>query len=164
MSEKTWKINYQIRNRIVSVIDENGKKIGSMILDNAVNLAQSKGMDLVQVSEDSSNDVVCKIADFGRMKYQFGKNKKSNHSLKKKEILISMNISDHDLNTKLNKVREFIDKKYEILFGIKFKNYKDKNNQDFARQKINDCLSLMGVDCSNLKFMTAQDKIFVVFR
>lgn len=164
MSEKTWKVNYQIRSRFVSVIDENGKRIGNMILDNAVQLAQSKNLDLVQVSDETASEVICKISDFGKMKYQLGKTRKNNHVIKKKEILISMNIAENDLATKLNKIKEFLSKKYEIMFGIKYKNHKDKNNQSLAKEKIIECLGLLNVDCSNLKFMYAQDKIFVIFR
>jgi len=166
MSEKIWKINNQIRNRFVFVIDDDGRKIGSMIIDSAIDYARNKGMDLVQVSEDSSSEVVCRVADYGKMKYQSQKNKKSGNtsSFKKKEMFISMTISDHDLETKLNKVREFMSKKYEITFGIKFRSFKERNSTEQARQKIIKSLDSLGVSQDGLKYNVTHERISVVFR
>jgi translation initiation factor IF-3 len=166
MSEKIWKVNNQIRSRFVCVIDDDGRKIGSMILDSAISYARNKGMDLIQVSEDSSSEVVCKIADYGKMKYQSQKNKKSNTSasLKTKEIFISMTISDHDLNVKLNKIREFMDKKHNVIFGVKLRSYKERNSLDKARQKMTECLNHLGVSQEELKYHISHDRISVIFR
>jgi translation initiation factor IF-3 len=165
MSEKIWKINNQIRSRFVCVIDEDGRKIGSMITDSAIDYARNKGMDLVQVSEDSSSEVVCRVADYGKMKYQSQKNKKSGStSSKKKEMFISMTISDHDLEIKLNKVRKFISKKYEITFGVKFRSFKERKSTEKARQKIIKSLNYLGVSQDGLKYNITQDRISVVFR
>jgi translation initiation factor IF-3 len=160
MSEKIWKVNNQIRSRFVFVIDDDGRKIGSMIIDSAIDYARNKGMDLVQVSEDSSSEVVCRVADYGKMKYQSQKNKKSGST----SSFISMTISDHDLETKLNKVREFMSKKYEITFGIKFRSFKERNSTEQARQKIIKSLDSLGVSQDGLKYSVTHERISVVFR
>jgi translation initiation factor IF-3 len=109
---------------------------------------------------------VCKIADYGKMKYQSQKNKKSNTSasLKTKEIFISMTISDHDLNVKLNKIREFMDKKHNVIFGVKLRSYKERNSLDKARQKMTECLNHLGVSQEELKYHISHDRISVIFR
>lgn len=166
MSDKTWKVNNQIRSRFVCVIDSDGRKIGSMIIDSAIEYARKKGMDLIQVSEDSSSEVVCRVADYGKMKYQSQKNKKSSgaSSNKTKEMFVSMTISDHDLGVKLNKVREFLGKKHAVIFGVKFRSYKERKGVPQAKQKIIKCLDSLGISEDDLKYHVSQDKISVLLR
>lgn len=163
-SEKNWKVNGHIKSRFVSVIDENSKKIGVMLIDSAISLARSKELDLVQVSEDNSEEVICKIVDFGRMRYSLQKNKINSQTHKRKEVFISLYIGDHDLNTKLNKIREFISKKYDIVFGIKFKNHKERHYTTLAKDKITKNLDSLGVSTEGIVFHSHKDKIFVNFK
>jgi len=164
MSEKNWKVNGLIRSRFVSVIDENSKKIGVMLTEAAITLAKSKDLDLVQVSEDGSEEIICKIVDFGRMKFQLQKNNTNKHTHKRKEIFISLYIGEHDLNTKINKVKEFIDKKYDIVFGIKFKNFKERHFMNVAKDKIIKSLDALGVTTDGIVFHTHKNKVFVNFK
>ena len=65
------------------LIGSNGEKIGLLAIDEALDEAQKKSLDLVQVSSDAQ-PVVCKLLDFGkfqfeRKKHRRNKNQKSNH-------------------------------------------------------------------------------------
>ena len=76
-------INEQIRFREVQVIDETGNKLGKLKIDEALNIALDKNMDLVLVSANSENPV-CKIMNYG--KYKFEQAKKEKESKKKQKV------------------------------------------------------------------------------
>lgn len=69
MATKDLRINRQIRAREVFVIDADGNQKGIMSVYDAVMLAESAGLDLVEVSPNA-NPPVCKILDFGKYRYE----------------------------------------------------------------------------------------------
>ena len=68
------RINEEITAPRVLLIDDSGEKRGVMTTDEAIQLAQSAGLDLVEVSP-TTQPPVCKILDFGKFKYQQQKKK-----------------------------------------------------------------------------------------
>ncbi|MBM3191702.1 MAG: translation initiation factor IF-3 [Chlamydiae bacterium] len=106
------KINRQIRAPKVRVIDSDGEQLGVLNLSEALAAAEEVGLDLVEVSP-TAVPPVCKIVDYGKLRYQQTKkekeSKKSQHQAKLKEIKLKPNIDEHDLRVKLKKAREFID-------------------------------------------------------
>lgn len=113
------KINYQISNKKVMLVNENGQREGIIDRDAAINRAKSLDLDLVQFSND--NPPICKIIDYGKFKYQQSKKEKKNHSnaVIIKEMRIGHNISEHDLLFKNKIVNEFLDKKYKVKYVLK---------------------------------------------
>jgi len=98
----------------VLVIDEQGKKVGIMLTRDAVRLAEERGLDLVEVGE-SANPPVAKLMDYGKFLYQ--KHKQEKEARKKsagqkpiKEMKIGVKTEEHDLQTKLRHIREFLEK------------------------------------------------------
>ena len=77
----------------------------------ANNLAQKKNLDLVKISPNSTPPV-CKIMDYGKYKFETAKKekeaKKNQQISQLKEILLSMTIETHDLNTKAKHARKFL--------------------------------------------------------
>ena len=71
--------NKQIRAREVRVIGADGKQVGILPLQDALDAAQSVGLDLVEISPNAQPPV-CKIVDFGKYMYDEGKKSKSNKS------------------------------------------------------------------------------------
>ncbi len=69
MATKDLRINRQIRAREVFVIDAEGNQRGIMSSFDAMALAESVGLDLVEVSPNA-NPPVCKILDFGKYRYE----------------------------------------------------------------------------------------------
>ena len=157
-----YPVNFHIRASFVHLIDESGRSCGSVHIDDALRRARDAGLDLVQVSMDS-NKPTCKIMDFGRFKYELSKQKHSS-AHKTKELFITAHIGKHDLDTKVNKLKEFISKKYSVLFGVKFKNKKQKSNVEPLKQMIVQCLSNAGVNADNIEFQYAPDKITVFIK
>ena len=96
------------------VIDEEGRKVGIMLSKDAIMLAEERGLDLVEVGE-GADPPVCKVMDYGKFLYQ--KHKQEKEAKKKsagqrpiKEIKIGIKTEDHDLQTKLRHIREFLER------------------------------------------------------
>jgi len=117
-------LNDQINFDSVRVIDDEGNQKGIMSSREARLAALAKGLDLVLVAPNASPPV-CKIIDWGR--FLFESKKKSKASKVKqsvvdtKEIQLRPTIDTHDLETKLNQVRKFIEKGKHVRFVMKFK-------------------------------------------
>lgn len=155
--------NNQIRSNFVHLIDNNGVSHGVVNTHDAIDMAKKMDLDLVQVSSEDSSRPICKIMNFGKFKYEMSKVKQSS-SHKTKELFISIHIGEHDLKTKLNKLKEFLDKKYSVIFGIKFKNYKEKRNPDLVKDQIRSLLNSIDCKFSEEDFQVSSDKISIYIR
>ena len=85
------------------LIDEAGEQMGIVSFDEAMELARSAGLDLVEVASNAEPPV-CKIMDYGKLKYDQKKkdqeSKKKQHIIRVKEVRFRPRISDHDLGIK----------------------------------------------------------------
>ena len=94
------------------LIDENGQKLGEIDIDKALNEAEKKKIDLVQVSPSNSVPVVCKLMDYGKHIFAKKKNISSSNSKSKKstikEIKFRPSTDVGDYNIKLRKIKSFI--------------------------------------------------------
>lgn len=106
---------------LVKVIDTTGQFIGEMYLDEALSLAYGKDEDLVQISHEKIP--VCKICNYSKYKYELGKKnkEKSNKPTQLKVLKISLNIGENDLNQKIKKCNDFLDKSYDVQIVLRFK-------------------------------------------
>ncbi len=97
------RINDQIRIRQVRVIDDEGAQLGVMPTENALALARQKGLDLIEVSP-TAVPPVCRISDYGRLKYEQSKKDKDARKKQKnwelKEVKLRPKIETHDYETK----------------------------------------------------------------
>mgnify|MGYP002361334512 CR=1 FL=1 len=104
--------NHQIRGDTLRVIDEEGALIGVMSKQEALRIAEEQKKDLVEVSAQASPPVV-KLIEFGKFKYQQEKKdraaKKTSHVAEVKQVRISLKIGQHDLDTKLKKMKGFLE-------------------------------------------------------
>jgi len=102
------RVNERIRVPEVRVIDEKGENLGVLATDKAIAIAKERTLDLVEVAPQASPPV-CKIVDFGKYYYQQEKReRKQQHRSKLKEIKFTIKIGEHDFQTKLSRVREFL--------------------------------------------------------
>jgi translation initiation factor IF-3 len=89
--------------------------------DEAIAIAKEKGLDLVEVAP-LAKPVVCKIVDYGKYHYQQEKSeRKTKHRSKLKEIKFTIKIGEHDFQTKMNRVREFLGKGDVVRVSIFFR-------------------------------------------
>lgn len=121
---KQPEVNDQIRDSKVRVISNDGEQVGIMSAKEAVDLAFSRGFDLIKVAPQAEPPV-CKMMDYGKYKYEQAKKakrvKKNSNTVKLKETRLSLKIEDHDLNTKARKARGFLDNGNKVKVALKFK-------------------------------------------
>ncbi len=89
--------------------------------DEAIAIAKEKGLDLVEVAP-LAKPVVCKIVDYGKYHYQQEKSERKNkHRSKLKEVKFTIKIGEHDFQTKMNRVRQFLGKGDVVRVSIFFR-------------------------------------------
>src|SRR5262249_34412737 len=98
------RVNEEIRNREVQLIDQTGHNHGTVDTRFALEKAQEAGLDLVEIAPNSVPPV-CKILDFGKYKYQAQKKaaeaRKKQKVVEVKEIKLRPMIDDHDYDVKM---------------------------------------------------------------
>jgi translation initiation factor IF-3 len=108
----------------VRVIDENGENLGVMYTREAMEQANEAGLDLVEVSPNA-DPPVAKFLDVGKFKYEAQKKanlaRKSQKTQEIKEIKMRPNIDDHDYDTKMKKINEFIDDGDKVKVTLRFR-------------------------------------------
>ncbi len=117
-------INEQIRDREVRLIGENGELIGIMSAKEAYKLAQEAELDLVKIAP-TAKPPVCKIIDYGKYKYELARKEKEAKKKQKvieiKEVRLSPNIEDNDLNTKVSAAKKFLEKGNKVKVTLRFR-------------------------------------------
>lgn len=140
--EPQYRRNGKIRAREVRVIDEHKEQVGVLPLVEALRLAQSKGLDLIEIAP-TATPPVCRIVDYGKFKYEEAKKEKDAHRSaagKMKEIQLSAVIDPHDLATKLNHAIEFLCDDMKVRLKLRFKG-RQKAHKEFGFQVINQFVS-----------------------
>jgi translation initiation factor IF-3 len=123
-SKKPIRGNQVIRAHQVRLIDENGVALGIVLLREAQELAQQRGLDLIEVAPDASPPV-CKIADYGRLRYAEQKKKTEMRKKQKitllKEIQLRPNIQEHDYRVKLAHAIGFLQNRDKVKLTLQFR-------------------------------------------
>jgi translation initiation factor IF-3 len=110
--------------REVRLIDSDGTQLGVVDLAKARDVAESRGLDLVEVSP-TAKPPVCKILDFGKYRFEQSKRIKESRKTQKvvivKEIRLRPKIEEHDYNTKLRQTIGFLKKGYKVKVSVRFR-------------------------------------------
>lgn len=108
----------------VRVIDDEGENLGVMFTQEAIEQAYEVGLDLVEVSPNA-DPPVCKFLDIGKFKYEAQKKaniaRKTQKTQELKEIKMRPNIDDHDYETKMKKVHDFIGDGDKVKITLRFR-------------------------------------------
>jgi len=127
------RINERIRVPQVRVIGDDGEQIGVLTVREALAMAQSKALDLVEVSP-TARPPVCRIMDYGKFKYDQNrrarKAKKKQHVTQLKEIKMRPKIEGHDYGFKMDHAREFLKERDKVKFTVTFR------GREMAHQEI----------------------------
>ena len=119
-----WRTDYSIRATTLRVVGSDGKLIGEMSKDEAIQKAKKEGLSLVEIAPNA-NPPVAKIVDFGKFKYQEEKKARSQSKGAKggevKEIRFSPFIAENDFNTRLARIKEFLVEKNKVKVVVVFK-------------------------------------------
>ena len=117
------KDNQRIRALEVQVISIDGKNLGTLKTQEAINIAKQEGLDLIEISPNA-NPPVCKIIDIGKYKYDL--QKKANKAKKKQKIISLKEIKlrpvteIHDYNFKIKNAQRFLEKGDKVKFTVRF--------------------------------------------
>lgn len=142
--KKTFvRINYSIRVPRVRLIKDD-VNVGVVNTSEALRQAQEAGLDLVEVAPQA-NPPVCQIMDFGKYKFDRSKREKDakQSKQKEKEVCFRYVIDQHDLQTKANQIKEFLEKGYKVRVTVKFKR-REKAHKEQGFVAIKKCLELVG--------------------
>ncbi|RAL25423.1 translation initiation factor IF-3 [Lujinxingia litoralis] len=124
MADKEPKINRRIRAPEVRVIDPDGEQLGLMSSDEALEKAESFGLDLVEVAPQARPPVV-RIMDYGKFKYQQKKRsaeaRKKSSRVELKEVKFRPKTDEHDFQTKLRRARRFLEENNKVKLTVMFR-------------------------------------------
>ena len=129
--------NGKIRAREIRVLDEDKKPLGVMLLSDALRLAASKGLDLIEIAA-SANPPVCRIVDYGKFRYEEAKREAQSkqHGNKLKELQLSAVIDPHDFKVKLAHAIDFLCDDIKVRVKLRFKG-RQKAHKEFGFEVVN---------------------------
>jgi translation initiation factor IF-3 len=118
---KEHRINYQIESSYIDLVLPDGEVKREVEFEKAMEIAEELELELMEVVPSKNGKLpICKILDYGKLKYRENKKKKP-HKQVTKEIRFRYSISDHDLEIREKKIKNFIDKKYVVHYTIELR-------------------------------------------
>lgn len=133
-----YRANERIRVPEVRVIDDEGKPLGILATEKAIELARSKEMDLVEVSP-KAEPPVCKILDYGQFKYQkekeARKQKAQAKEIEMKVIRLSVRIGTHDREVRQKQAMKFLERGDKVKIELPMRG-REKAHKEVAEEVI----------------------------
>jgi translation initiation factor IF-3 len=121
------------------VLDETKQQLGVMSLNEALRLAMSKGLDLVEIAPNAT-PAVCRIVDYGKFMYEEAKKNKDSHghqsASKMKELQLSPMIDPHDFSIKLGHAIDFLCEDMKVRVKLRFRG-RQKAHTEFGFAVVN---------------------------
>jgi translation initiation factor IF-3 len=109
-------------------------------------MAREAGLDLVEVA-DRERPPVCKIMDYGKFKYaQSKKAHQKTHQQKLKEIRVRPKTGDHDIQTKINQARQFLEHNDKVQVNVLFRG-REMQHIEEGQRVMNQVLEALANDC-----------------
>lgn len=148
MIHTTIRVNNRIRVPQVRCISDTGEQIGILATGEALKLALAQNLDLVEISPNA-NPPVCRIMNFGKFRYEESRRDKEArkhqiHSMLK-ELKFHANVEDHDYNTKVNHIREFLKKGHRVKASLLFRGRENEHREmgyNLFNRLIKDCADI----------------------
>lgn len=143
-------VNEEIREKEIRLIDSDGTQLGIMPTKKALEIAESKQLDLVLIAPQAKPPV-CKIMDYGKFIYEQQKKEKEAKKKQKvinvKEIRITPNIDEHDLNVKAKNAEKFLKDGDKVKVTVKFRGREAEHSHlgEEVLKRFADKLSEVGV-------------------
>ncbi|HXA96100.1 MAG TPA: translation initiation factor IF-3 [Candidatus Dormibacteraeota bacterium] len=124
MQSKDIRINEGIRVREVRVVSAEGEQLGILPIQQALDLARQRDMDLVEVAAEAQPPV-CRIMDFGKYKYMQARRqkdaRKKQTTIQVKEVKLGPKTDVHDFDFKAKHVRRFLEEGNKAKVTVRFK-------------------------------------------
>lgn len=156
-NNKELLINEQIREKEIRVVDADGQQLGIMSSKEAMGIAISKGLDLVNIAPQAKPPV-CRIMDYGKYRYEQAKRekeaRKNQKTIEVKEVRMSLNIDTHDFNTKVNAAKKFLKAGNKVKVSVRYR------GRELAHPELgNGLLERFKDDCSEVGVVEKQPKM-----
>ncbi|HUA69165.1 MAG TPA: translation initiation factor IF-3 [Candidatus Saccharimonadales bacterium] len=123
-SDSYVRVNGKIRAREVRVIGVDGRQLGVLPLNDALQMARQHGVDLVEVAA-TATPPVCRLVNLGKFRYEKAKkekdSKKHQHASTVKEIQLSPRIDPHDLGIKVAHAVDFLCEDMKVKVALRFR-------------------------------------------
>ena len=144
----TVRINRKIRVPQVRLVDEQGVMVGIVPINDAVQMAEERGYDLVEVAP-GANPPVCRLMDFGQYKYELAKKakdaKKKQKVIKLKEIKVRPKTDEGDLQTKCNAIKKFLEDGDKVKISVAFRG-REKAHMEVGYKVVERMKEILGED------------------
>ncbi len=128
--------NDEIKSATVRLIDHKGEQVGVVSTEDAQNMADEAGLDLIEVSPNS-DPPVCKLLDYGKYKYDAQKKaavaRKRQKTFDVKEIKMRPGIDQHDYDVKMRSIVRFLEEGDKVKVTLRFRG-REMVHQDIGAQ------------------------------
>lgn len=118
--QRQHRINQAIRAHEVRVVDEHGEQVGVMPTSRALNMAEERGLDLVEVAA-GGHPPVCRLMDYGKYKYDAKRKAQPPTSTRIQEVRFRPNVAANDYNWKLENIRRLLGQGAKVKVLVVFR-------------------------------------------
>ncbi len=120
------------------LIDEEGTQVGIVSVREALQIAEERGLDLVEVAPNATPPV-CRLLDYGKFRYEQSKKereaRKNQRQSDLKEVRLRPKTDDHDLEVKANQARRFLLAGDKVKFTVRFRG-REMAHPDIGREML----------------------------
>lgn len=131
------RVNEQIRAPRVQMVDPDGKRLGEFLSRDAIQYAKDHGMDLIEVGP-SESPPICRLGDWGRLKYQRDKAKSQQRKKQRsgvlKEVKVRPKTDEHDLEVKVRNASRFLERGDRVKVTVWFRGREHAHHDIGAEQ------------------------------
>jgi translation initiation factor IF-3 len=135
---KQFRVNHRINSRTVRLIGANDEQLGIKSIEDALQLAKTEELDLVEVAP-TARPPVCKIMDFGKHLYKqkklLQKQRTKQRKSEVKGVRLSLRTGEHDIQVKIKKARQFLEAGHSLKVALIFKG-REISHFDLAVEKM----------------------------
>ena len=136
----------------VRCVGPDGSQIGIISTREALIMAEAQGMDLVEIAP-TAQPPVCRIMDYGKYKYEEEKKqkvaRKHQTNTRVKEVQFHPNVGDHDYQTKVRHMRDFLQEGHRVKVGVFFRGRESAHQElgfDVMNRVLKDCQDLASAE------------------
>lgn len=141
-NHKRYFVNERIRANEVRLIDEEGNMLGIMSLQEAINMADEKELDVIEINP-KAQPVICKLMSFSKFKYLQSKNDTSKNNKKQiKTLRVSVRVSPHDLLVRARKAEGFMEKGMKVKLQVQMRG-REKAHPEVAEETIHKFIEMI---------------------
>jgi translation initiation factor IF-3 len=146
------RVNHKIRVAQVRCVKGDGEMVGVIPTRDAMRLAMQEGLDLVEVSPNA-DPPVCRIMDFGKYRYEESikrrQARKHQQARSLKEVKFHANVGEHDYQTKVGHIRDFLTKGHKVKVTLTFRGRENAHRElgfEVVQRVIKDAEDLSQID------------------